>query len=389
MTICGIQWVQSTDTHTRLGALSGKTLAESIALCNTYDPWKSMRRCNLWDSGVVTAWDKDCNVTPNTPADICYTDTDTFNMGQVTVRLKKFWYTTEHAAGTYKWWITNDSNDVPPAGAWKVHPAFIRNGITKDQIYIGAFGGHYDAVTGMLDSKAWVFPTASKTLAQFRGYAEARAGTTNKWECYDYLTHTALQLLFLIEYGDFDAQHLLGGGFMDLATGPQYTGWTGSTPGNDSGNLSYGVVDDYTHVMSYRGIENWYGNLSTVLEGINIKTSFNPWIADHDYATNYMLFAHPYVDTTLNYGAQAGNYYIDDIITNDTWDFILLPTSDGGSATTYLCDAYYTLQFNRIATSFGSYNAGTTTLGGPFAMDLAEPYDLSSAVLGARLVYIG
>ena len=128
-----------------------------------------MVRCNLWDTGVQTA----------TYGDRCYTDTDVANMGQVMVKLKKFWYATNHTGSpgsmTYRWYISSTGADSLPSGvgAWKVHPAFSRNSVTKSQIYLGAYEGYYDGVS-KLESVSGVTPQAGYTLAQLRGFAEAR-----------------------------------------------------------------------------------------------------------------------------------------------------------------------------------------------------------------------
>src|SRR5665647_305316 len=197
MTVFGLQWTQGTGIYVRPAgsalthlAVTSPTNAETLAAvaqASTYAPWSGMRRCNLWDDGTPTAY----------YGDRCYTDTDVANMGQAMVRIPKFWYTTNHGGGVYIWYISDTGADALPAEAdhaWAVHPAFIRNSVTKDYIYLGAYEAYFNAVDNKLESKAGVAPTANKTLAQFRTAAQLRAGVANKWEQQDYLVSSAVQL---------------------------------------------------------------------------------------------------------------------------------------------------------------------------------------------------
>jgi hypothetical protein len=248
-----------------------------------------------------------------------------------------------------------------------LHPAFIRNGINKPWIASGAYEGYNNS--GKLESKAGVTPTVG-TLANLRGYAAARGAG---WGVFDYLTLCAVQITYLIEYGGFNAQTLLGKGITNTTT--QLTGLTTS-----NGNTTYGTSADYTHAMSYRGLENVYGNAGHVIDGINIKGNYDPWIADHGFACD--TFAAPYVDTGLTLPSSS-NAFITDINVSSTYDYVFLPLAcSGGNYLIKLTDAAYITTGNRILGSYG-YN-GTDSCG------MFELYCPSSTWGNdaARLMYI-
>ena len=397
MTVVGLQWVQSTNTYSCPAAdsIGSLTPATRIAACNSIDPWMSMVRCNLWDTGVQTA----------NYGDRCYTDTGVANMGQVMVKLKKFWYATDFTvAGTYKWYISSTGADSLPAnvGAWKVHPAFLRNYPTvpaKNQIYLGAYEGYYDGVS-KLESLAGVTPTASQQLATFRTQAEAR-GTG--WEMQDYLTICAVQLLYLLEYGGFNAQSLLSVGITNITSeshrvGGCLTGHTTSL-GNNSGQVTFttsaadGLVapdtGTATQAMSYRGIENFYGNIKKWVDGVNMQSGSTVWVADHGFVSD--TFTSPYVNTTLTLTSSEG-YILDINMFTSTYDYGFLPSSVTGNTTPFnstgLCCLYYDSAGGN--SSFVQSDTWTsTTWAGMFGVLTAYNQYNSYNFVGARLMYVG
>lgn len=380
MTVFGLEWNQDADTFTRLEGASGwATPAAATAALNGVGPW-DMRRCNLWDDGTVTAY----------YGDRCYTDTDVANMGQAMVKIPKFWYTTDHTATTdYKWYIsTTGEAGTEPAGHdhdWRVHPAFIRNGVTKPYIYLGAYEGYFNAVDSKLESKSGVAPTATKTLSAFRTSAQLRKGAPNYWECQDYLSTCAVQLLYLIEYAEFDSQGRLGQGLTNTTL--QNTGLTTA-----NGNASYGVTGDGTHAMSYRGIENFYGNIFKLIDGINIKADYMPWIADHNFVscitgdTSTGFDGTVYVDSKLVCANADG--VPNDIATESTvpgdYGFLASTISASGN---FLHDYYYRNTGNRQAGFGGGW--AYATLAGMFSWFNNFIAGNSAATYGARLMYIG
>ena len=375
MTVVGLQWVQSTDTYSCPAAdsIGSLTPATRVAACNAIDPWMSMVRCNLWaKTGVQTA----------TYGDRCYTDTDVANMGQVMVKIKKFWYGTNHtgSAGsmTYRWYISSTGADSLPSGvgAWKVHPAFSRNSVTKSQIYLGAYEA---SGTSPLQSMAGVAPTVTQTLPQFRTAAEANGAG---WEEVDFLAWSAVQLLYLLEYANFNSQSVtlgLGAGITG-DTAAHNTGETGKT-GTDRGNVSYGTASATTAV-SYRGIENPWGNVATWLDGINTYGG-EVYVADHGFVSD--TFTSPYTDAGIVIAGAGG--YMSDLAVTSTTDYPFVASALAGSSSTLIPDYIYAPAVGARVIRVGDmWSDGAAA--GLWAMNDNVSTD-SFSYIGGRLMYVG
>ena len=105
------------------------------------------------------------------------------------------------------------------------------------------------------------YPSAYENLPTFRESA-SKLGTDFSILDYHYYV---LQMLYLVEYADYDSQSVLGKGVAEN-DGAITMGGTDSL-GMKSGCL----VNDGKHSMIYRGIEDIYGNTLDFLDGINIK----------------------------------------------------------------------------------------------------------------------
>ena len=173
------------------------------------------------------------------------------------VEIPKFYYKSSKVGSVISWWISNQ-----PLTGFTVHPAFVVNSVTKQNIYMSAYEG-YLASGSKLASISGVTPAVSTGLPTFRGYAHNR-GTG--WEVNDFNTVCAIQLLYLIEYANFDSQTQIGQGVVDV-TAAVNTGATASL-GNASGMAS-GTNGGVS--ISYRGVENFWGNVWKWVDGINIK----------------------------------------------------------------------------------------------------------------------
>ncbi|MCK9357887.1 MAG: hypothetical protein M0R22_12195, partial [Dehalococcoidia bacterium] len=114
----GVQWNKTADTYVRLGAAAGLARTAFDARL----PWAAMRRCNVNDAGEITAYYGDPTYA-----------TDGSN-GQVMVVIPAFYYRTEVLADGYSWYVS----PVPSPG-FKIHPAFMRNGVRKSRVFVGAY----------------------------------------------------------------------------------------------------------------------------------------------------------------------------------------------------------------------------------------------------------
>ena len=106
-----------------------------------------------------------------------------------------------------------------------------------------------------------VYPSASANLPTFRESA-SKLGTDFSILDYHYYV---FQMLYLIEYADYDSQAKLGKG----VTENDCVIIMGGT--NELGMKSGCLVNDGKHSVIYRGIEDIYGNTADFLDGINMK----------------------------------------------------------------------------------------------------------------------
>jgi hypothetical protein len=110
--------------------------------------------------------------------------------------------------------------------------------------------------------------------------------------------------------------------------------------------------------MSYRGIENWFGNIYQFIDGINIRNNI-PYVSDHSFQSD--LFTSPYV--SLGMTLCQTNGWATNISINNTYSYPFLPSTIGGSGSTYLTDYYYQAPGNMIAMFGGGWVDGAVAGG--------------------------
>ena len=116
-------------------------------------------------------------------------------------------------------------------------------------------------------------PKTDLSMAVFRESA-SKLGTDFSILDYHYYV---LQMLYLIEYADYDSQSVLGKGVTENDSAI-------IMGGTDSLGMKSGcLVNDGKHSMIYRGIEDIYGNTMDFLDGINIK-NYQAYI-NYDFTT--------------------------------------------------------------------------------------------------------
>ena len=267
--------------------------------------------------------------------------------------------------------------------------------ITKTNAGAGGYvandanGYDFTATTGdKLCSVAGVKPlsgwnNATATMPNMRILAQNRGAG---WNLLDFNSVCAIQMLFIIRNATLNSQAVYRGvvDITDATAGSTFnnainTGYTAGvgTNGVDLGNASgecplvvHYKTGEAAKAFSIFGIENFWGNIWKWIDGINIKADRNPWIADHDFATD--LFSDPYENTGFTL-ANSNNYGVS-IAFSATIDYTFLPLTVGGSDSQYLCDYYYQTTGNRSvfvggrwtyaafagAFLFGAVNAGST-----------------------------
>ena len=299
-----------------------------------------------------------------------------------------------------------DDIDIP---GYNLHPAFYKNGAEVDYRYIGAYEGiGYDAsaaayidhgnvaATGwsgttidtgndILSSVSGKNPITDETRAEFRAIA-ANRGTG--WRQLDYDLASAVQLLYLIEYADWNSQSMIGQGRTQLSDGTwvqgSYIKETGLSNGDGNGTNAVDYSGDADDVgaeaayMTYRGIENFFGNIWKFVDGINVNANV-PYVSntDTDFAD----------DTTTNYTAlgvtlaNADGYPV----TLEQQSRGFLPTSIGGSSSTYITDYYYQSTGWRVGRLGGDALHGASAGLAFWSFGTSSGYD--DAHFGSRLAF--
>jgi len=356
----GVEWEVAQSTKmTRLGTTANKTAGSDF---DSIYPYSEMKLCNVNDNGEITA----------------YIGDDGFKRdgtnGQVMVKIPKFYYRHVYgeAAKKHQFWISEH-----PISGFKLHPAFIRAGVEKPYVLLGAykasFGRNQVDTADTLASVSGVLPAVSRNINQFRTLAEARG---QGWTLADALTRNAVALLYLVEYADTDSQSAIGAGVTDptntaaiVSGGCDYlVGASGNAVG-ETGKVS----------VSYRGLEDLWGNVWEFVDGININDR-RPYVADHGFASD--VFDEPYTDA--GFDLPGTNNWVNNFACSAGADWLLMPSAVGANSG-YIPDYYYQATGNRVARVGGHWRAGGNA--GLFSWAV---YTSSAASLdvGARLLQI-
>ena len=318
----GIEWNSTSDTYLRTGA-KGIISIQSL-----------MRRCVLNANGTVNYYLHKDNSNYKedgiTPSILSGTD------GNVMVQIPKFYFKYTYVNGVHGYSISKTLD-----AGYTLHQAFIKDGVEVNYRYYPAYTGYNSA--SKIVSISGVTPTRSLSRTTFRTYAKAN-GTG--WGMIDYNLLYAIQILLLIELGTFNSQSILGTGNY---TGDNYGITTGGTNllGNKSSTYS---VDGY---MSYRGIENFYGDCWKWVDGINVNNRL-VYINNKLSTFGDDVYTGDYISTGITMPDASGVYISN--FANTSKGFI--PSAVTGSSSTYVTDGLWT-NTGSLAVLFG----GTATDG--------------------------
>jgi hypothetical protein len=333
-------------------------------------PHERMKRCLLLDDGTVNYY-----LDPNdstlkedgSPAVLDGSD------GQVMVEIPKFWY--RKLAGTvggeksYRFEISDE-----PTEGFDLHPAFYRDrngdGIAEevDFRYMSAFMGvgSGETVTTSLPNK---LPAGNIAIGTARTYCENR-GTG--WGLVDYNLIYAIQILYITEFGHPDSQTVIGRGYVD---GNSSATQTGSTL--QYGNNTFGETAG-KYQMSYRGIEDLWGNTYYWLDGLK-SDGYDIMIGNVGFNDNGTGYERIVTGITSNV---IGN--ISDVHDDSDAGFIIKATNSNSNYGDKLYD--YGLLFSSHFSRFGaSWSAGSS--GGLFRLQLADSASNSVGTLSLRLSF--
>lgn len=403
--------------YTRLGA--SKLLTPGTQF-DSLRPWQR-KRCIVSNDGVVLAYrgETGYSETGKTTAKIIKNGVEfaSGTMAQVMVEQPKYYYKIvpltldpiANGVGFHMRKFRAYISDKPKPG-FKLHPAFSRNGVAKEYIYLSAFEGSLydvsaskyllddeqvaDFAADMLSSIAGAKPasgltqnlnrTNSRSLAQKRG-----AG----WQLEDCFATYSDLLLFLVEYASFNTQAMIGRGVVDITDDSASnlaikTGYTSSL-GNASG-MGEGTNGKIS--VTYRGKENSWGNIWIWLEGINVNRDADNHIheiyyADHDYTDN--TGDTPYKKFNATVAETEGFVSAFCYEADGDMDCMFIASETKASDNTGLCDYFYRHPSYKgwlAALLGGDWNHGSRAGAGYLYLDntAANRY----RTIGARVLYV-
>jgi hypothetical protein len=280
--------------------------------------------------------------------------------GEVLTRIPEFWYKREQK-DSYEYIYIADYEAV----------GFIKS----EQFSLGRYT--MSGSSSRVYSKSGVNPLVSNTITNFRNYAR---NLNSDFGIMDW-HYFVIQLLYLVEYADYNSQSKLGNGVNAKA-------WTGdfngvSSGGCDSLGMKSGTLsDDNLHSVIYRGLEDIYAGLWQFVDGINIK----------DYVTYICYDSDKYSGDTFDGSYHAVGYT--NFKTSGQWitklgydannPLVAMPIEGNGSSSTGVCDLNWNAAGNMIALVGGHWNYGLSC--GFWCWNCSGASSLSSVNVGARLL---
>ena len=356
-------------------SLSSCTRVGNHALHRTLPVQSGMRGCLLDDDG---------NIVEYLPDDDWTNETRDGSKGQVMV----------HIPAHYRRFYTKDNNNIICV---RISEFPLKDYHYVPDMFVSAYEASIERSTGKLcsvvnydvdyrggkNNAEWDGtyrsllgrPITNIAREKFRSAARNRNIGNTSWNLYLYHVHKALFWLYAIEYANFNSQldytsELTSDGFRQGGLGAgvsnwSYSGWNsfnnynpfvpcGHTDslGNGTGVVSYtaynkdGSEVKTSYVPRYRGIENLFGHIWKIADGINIRISPTEANGGDDFSKVFVCEELSKLNET-NYdgykfvGNEArSNDYVKEIIFGENGEII--PSITGGSSTQYFCDYHLT-----------------------------------------------
>jgi len=237
------------------------------------------------------------------------------------------------------------------------------------------------------------YPLVGVTRDECRDLA-ANVGTGFRQQ--DFWLTCAVQMLYLVEYGTFYSQNELGDGNVSVSAGypassssqtdsPHSVAGKSNSLGNASTDTTSGASSATrdTAYMSYRGIENFYGNCWNWVDGFNIGI-----VVDRDafVSNNDADFAD---NTSTNYTdlgiTMASAKWVCAKHCRCVGGRFCRMTQLARRQSTYLTDYFFQNTGNRVARFGGA--AGFGARAGAFCWTVVVSSSSASRDIGARLAY--
>ena len=417
--IVGIQVDYQNKVYERLAGAQGLSAGEDF---NSFHAFGGRRRCNVADDGTILAYYGDDNYA------------DDGSNGQVMVYQPAFYYrvvplifdkNTTTGVGYHLRKANYYISDVPYLG-FRLHPAFYdENGNAVEYVLMSAYeGSMYDVSASeyvndgtntstaieagdLLCSVAGVKPISGlkkvlskpniETLAKNRG---------SGWHLETIKITSANQLLMMVELGTMNTQTAIGQGVVSVSDNSSYncSSYTGSTAslGNTTGQATEtvneigGTETTYTTsgrlAITYRGVENPWGNIWKHIQGINIYGD-HKMDGGQPYVANNFVFSESKNGDNyepVGFTLPNTNGYVNAMgYGSKEFDWLLMPSEVGGTSALPVGDYCYVtdnLLGYSIALWGGCWNRGTYA--GGFNWHCNSGVGYRGRTIGGRLSYI-
>ena len=279
----------------------------------------------------------------------------------VFVKIPEFYYKIEKSGNIFRYYIADG-----PASGFSLHPG--------SGCYVARYEISNNNVNGTntFTSYSGNFITTSTTRSGFRNTAKV---TATGFQLYDFAAWCAYDLLYLVEYADWEGQKKIAQGLVNNPS-VNKTGLTDAMVyhtgrANSSDNSA----------VQYRWIENPWGNVREWVDGINFQNRTAYICTD---PTKYAD------DTTANYTStgvtlSSTTGWIKGLGLSTDFPWAYLPNEPGGSSTTYIPDYMYSGGGWRVLNVGGSYSKRLN--GGQFYFDASNTSSDKNSDLGARLQF--
>ena len=349
-----------------VGLVANASLPGNENVQNDFDniyPWSDMKSYN-YDANTknVTAWYGDSNFA-----------FDGSN-GEVLTYIPGFYYKREVVDGIeYQYISETEQEGYAYSEPFSVGRYKISGGTDAYHNSSAVSGTTGDVFTGK--SKNGVYPSANAALPKFRESASALGTEFSILDYHWYL----LQMLYLVEYADYDSQTKLGKGVSSNASGTIIMGGTDSL-GMKSGCL----INDGAHSMIYRGIEDIYGNTGDFLDGINIR-NYQAYI-NYDFTT-YKSDTFDGIYKTLGYINTSSRGFITKLGYDSNNPLIGLPidaTLTDPNTPSGIKDLYLGNSGDKILFVGGAYN--NSNFAGLWFSRAADRSDYARSGVSSRLI---
>lgn len=375
-------------TFARIQNASGLSMGSDF---DSYAMYGGRMRCNVAADGTINAFYGDTGYT------------DDGSNGQAMVYQPRFYYKRvplKAQVGNRGKIIRHESIIISyeEQAGFKLHPLFkAANGDTLDYVLLPAYEGSISN-NKLVSVGNGAKPISGLTIAQARSAAEAN-GTG--WRLVNMEAESAQQMLEIIEFGSMNGQNALEAGIsnINVTSGINCSSLTGSTAslGNATGhadstiNEINGNTNTYTdagrRAISYRGVENPWGNIWHFVDGITIHGDGQ---SNGGQPHIYNASTNSYEGIGFNlpsvYGWISAMGY-----GNEAYDWVFMPAECSTSANSALPvgDNLWTISnMNKDTMVVAGGACGFTDNNGPFYYGCDRTSDETFSNYGAKLMFI-